>query len=221
MTPELRLDAAGSFPTGNRSGLPYRLDPIAALALGAVAAPVIAAAGVMIAILSKRSPFIAHERVGAGGKKFWMWKLRTMWPLERPDRTRPRLVEYVCQSGLPGPKPTRDERVTSRFALFCRKFSIDELPQLFHVVAGQMSLVGPRPITREELLEYYGAGATNVVLSLRPGITGLWQIEGRSSLSFDERRHLDLCLVHAFSLRLYLSVLIRTVPRVLRGTDAC
>lgn len=220
LTPELRLESTSPYFVKNDTCGPYRIDPLAALVLGALAAPVIAVAGLSILLLSRRSPFIAHERVGIGGSSFWMWKLRTMWPSGEPGGGSFRLVEYVTDTRTPGLKSARDHRISSRFALFCRKFSIDELPQLFHVMAGQMSLVGPRPITRQELQQYYGAQTANQVLRLRPGITGLWQIQGRSSLSFDERRDLDLQLVRTFNLRLYCSILLRTIPRVVCGNDS-
>jgi lipopolysaccharide/colanic/teichoic acid biosynthesis glycosyltransferase len=83
-----------------------------------------------------------------------------------------------------------------------------------------MSLVGPRPITRAELETHYGDRADEVV-SLRPGLTGLWQIGGRSHLSYDERRRLDLLLVREFSPALYFSILLRSIPKVLTGSGAC
>ena len=101
----------------------------------------------------------------------------------------------------------------------CRRFSLDELPQLAHVVAGQMSLVGPRPITRVELAKHYGSSADEV-MSLLPGMTGLWQVLGRDRLSYARRRRLDLFLVRHFSTRLYFLILLRTIPSVLLGRNA-
>ena len=97
--------------------------------------------------------------------------------------------------------------------------SLDEMPQLVHVIRGEMSLVGPRPITRAELDAYYGNAAAEV-LSLRPGITGLWQVMGRNRLTYAQRRRLDLWLVRRASPRLFFAILARTVPRVLSGRGA-
>ena len=96
---------------------------------------------------------------------------------------------------------------------------MDELPQLWHVVRGDMSLVGPRPITRAELETYYGTDAFEV-LSMRPGMTGLWQVMGREELSYADRRRLDLVLVRTASVRTYITLLLRSAPYVLRGKNA-
>jgi lipopolysaccharide/colanic/teichoic acid biosynthesis glycosyltransferase len=114
---------------------------------------------------------------------------------------------------------TKGARVTSRFAAFCRRYSLDELPQLWHVVRGDMALVGPRPLTRQELDTYYGPDAARVVLA-RPGLTGLWQIRGRSRLTYSQRRRLDVFLVEKWSISLYCRILFLTLPRVLGGKDA-
>lgn len=146
-----------------------------------------------------------------------MLKLRTMWTRGAPGRFRaiedlPEMTEFV--------KTANDRRITSGFALWCRRTSVDEIPQLLHVICGKMSFVGPRPITRTELELYYGNAAAAEVLSLRPGLTGLWQVMGRNRLSYKQRRRLDLWLVRRASPRLFLAILIRTVPRVLSGSGA-
>lgn len=112
-----------------------------------------------------------------------------------------------------------DPRITSRFAAFCRRHSLDELPQLLHVVRGEMSIIGPRPITAGELDEYYGSSAQEI-LSVRPGLTGLWQVRGRSRLSYARRRRLDSLLVRRGSLRLRLYILRRSIGSVFTGRDA-
>ena len=121
-------------------------------------------------------------------------------------------VPLVC----PGAK---NARVTSPFAAFCRRYSIDELPQLWHVMRGEMALVGPRPLTRQELDTYYGGDAAQVV-SAKPGLSGLWQVYGRSSLTYAQRRRLDLLLVRNWSVSLYFRILLVTLPCVLAGKDA-
>jgi exopolysaccharide production protein ExoY len=198
----------------------YRFEPILGVALSILAMPVVVAAGAVLAILSHRSPFIAHRRVGRGGVPFWMWKLRTMWPDPASPAGPWQLIERIAGTEIPEQKSlTVDPRVRNRFSAFCRRHSIDELPQLIHVVCGQMSLVGPRPITREELDRHYGSGAEEI-LRMRPGLTGFWQINGRNSLTYDERYKLDLQLVREFSFRVYLAVLLKTLPKLINGADS-
>jgi lipopolysaccharide/colanic/teichoic acid biosynthesis glycosyltransferase len=170
-----------------------------------------------ILILSRGSPLVAHLRLGRYGTPFRTLKFRTMWPAERCGRLT--LLECIGDVAGPNLKSADDPRVTSAFARFCRRFSIDELPQLANVVRGDMSLVGPRPLTAAELREHYSS-AIDEVLSVKPGITGLWQVMGRSRLTYERRRRLDLFLVRRWSARLYVAILLRTIPEVLRGRDA-
>ncbi|MFZ0593388.1 MAG: sugar transferase [Bryobacteraceae bacterium] len=181
--------------------------------------PVLIAAALIIAALSRRSPLVAHSRVGLGGKPIWVLKLRTMWIGDR--RTGSIFVERlpIVTSAFRGPKTADDPRVTSRFAAFCRRYSIDELPQLWNVVQGDLALVAPRPLTRQELDTYYGADAV-LLLSRKPGLSGLWQISGRSRLTYRQRRRLDLFMIRKWSVLLYFRILILTLPRVLAGKDA-
>ena len=128
-------------------------------------------------LLSGRSPWIAHRRVGRYGSVLWVPKLRTMW--ERRQQF-PRLqdllsIEYIDDEHGPGMKGPDDPRVKSRLARFCRQHSLDEVPQLILVVTGRMSLIGPRPVTPAELAEIYGPDAPEIV-SVKPGISGLWQV---------------------------------------------
>lgn len=183
--------------------------------------PLLGLAAVSIWILSgRRSPLVAHLRVGARGQRFWMIKLRTMWPRSVPARREERgWVERVVSREVLDVKPRHDPRVTSRFAAWCRTYSIDELPQLWHVLRGEMSLVGPRPLTAEELEKYYGEQAAEIQ-EVPPGLTGLWQVLGRNRLGYRQRRRLDLFLVRHYSLGLYVRILWRTVPKVLSGSGA-
>jgi exopolysaccharide production protein ExoY len=195
----------------------YRVEPyVAALAL-VVAAPALAVVAVVITLLARRTPLVRHRRVGWRGADLPVLKFRTMWEPNQPWATL-FAIEDVSNA-IPVTKNGEDDRITSRFAAWCRKHSIDELPQLYHVVRGEMSLVGPRPITRGELEEHYGPSA-EMVLSLRPGLTGLWQLMGRSRLTYSKRKRLDLRLVRCASPDLYFRILFRSVPRVLMGHDA-
>jgi exopolysaccharide production protein ExoY len=177
-------------------------------------------AAIATSILSRRSPFIAHLRIGKDGKAFWVWKLRTMWPRRQPASPRERgWVQRIECDPPHRTKSPRDARITSRFAQFCRRHSIDELPQFWHVMRGQMSLVGPRPLTRGELMQHYGARASEI-LTRKPGLTGYWQTRGRSRLSYSERVALDLLLVRDLSTRVYLQLLLRTLPELVSGDNA-
>jgi len=192
-------------------------------ALGALAAlsPVLLAAGVTIRCLSGEAPLVAHLRVGRKGRPLWMLKFRTMWgDRRRRNATRPRLVERISDEAGPSLKSFSDPRVRSRFARFCRRFSIDELPQLLHVARGEMSLVGPRPLTAGELEEHYD-GCADEVLEVKPGLSGLWQVMGRNRLSYEQRRAYDLLYVRNRSLRLYLTILARTPVEVFSGRNSC
>jgi lipopolysaccharide/colanic/teichoic acid biosynthesis glycosyltransferase len=183
----------------------------------AAASPLIAVSAVAASALSGRSPFVGHLRVGQGGKTFWMLKLRTMWE-GRSSRGHGWVERIVAEPSGDGKDPA-DPRVTSRFAAFCRRHSIDELPQLWHVVRGEMSLVGPRPLTRTELVRYYGRHVAEL-LSVKPGLTGVWQVRGRSAVNFPRRVTMDLELVRTLSPKLYLSLLLRTLPALIHGKGA-
>jgi len=196
----------------------YRIERVLALAVSVALAPLMIAIAAIIVALSRQSPLIRHRRVGWRGEDLWMLKFRTMWRAGAPEGPL-RAIEDLPDLP-PEPKRGSTKRVSSRFAAFCRRYSLDEVPQLLHVVRGEMSFVGPRPITRRELDEHYGDCATEV-LSLRPGLTGLWQATGRNRLSYDQRRRLDLMLVRRASPGLFLKILVRTIPRVVRGYGAC
>ena len=149
-----------------------------------------------------------------------MLKIRTMWNRgEARGWSGPVWIEYLRDTSVPLFKGDRDPRVSSALARFCRRFSLDELPQLAHVLSGRMRLVGPRPITREEWDEHYGPSAAEV-LSVLPGMTGLWQVMGRNRLTYAQRRRLDLFYVRRRSWRLDWGLLWRTPARVLSGRGA-
>ncbi|MCC6369013.1 MAG: sugar transferase [Bryobacterales bacterium] len=194
-------------------------DRLLAAVLLVFVLPVLPILALMIRILSRRSPFVAHLRVGRDGGQLWMVKFRTMWPRTAPMEDCPIWIERIASSEVPAIKTTADPRITSRFGAWCRAHSVDELPQLWHAARGEMSLVGPRPVTAKELEEHYGEHAAEV-LRVKPGITGLWQISGRNHLSYGQRLRLDLCLVRHYSPKLYFQILLRTIPRVLSGAGA-
>src|SRR5579872_2167798 len=200
--------------------LVHAAERLAAGAVLLLLAPVLILLAALTCILSQRSPLVAHLRVGQDGRPLWVLKFRTMWGTNevRAGRRSGWLVEHITERACPA-KCASDPRVTSRFAKFCRRHSIDELPQLIHVLRGQMSLVGPRPITAVELQSHYGEYAAEI-LAARPGLTGLWQIMGRNRLSYRQRLRLDLFLVRHRCPKLYLRVFLRSIPRVVSGKDA-
>jgi lipopolysaccharide/colanic/teichoic acid biosynthesis glycosyltransferase len=116
-------------------------------------------------------------------------------------------------------KLRHDPRVT-RVGRFLRATSLDELPQLINVLAGQMSLVGPRPVTRAELAKFYGPMETAAYSSVRPGLTGLWQVKGRSELGYDNRVALDTLYAQRLSIRTDLVILVQTIDVVVRQRGA-
>ena len=191
---------------------------VAAFAL-ALVSPVLFLAMLSVTFLSRRSPLVAHRRVGEAGCAIWVLKLRTMWSKECDGRWL--FVERLpsSQTDCQAPKAAGDPRVTHRFAALCRRFSVDELPQLWNVLQGEMALVGPRPLTSSELRRHYGPDAVEI-LTRRPGISGLWQITGRSRLSYAQRRRLDLFLVRNWSIALYCKILLVTLPKALTGKNA-
>jgi len=211
-TQELARTVARRFP------LLEAIERAAGFLLLAAASPVILTSAVLITILSGRSPFVAHYRVGFLGKPFWTLKLRTMWRRSDPVGTS-NWIERVVAEPQDDEKLPADPRVTSRFAAFCRRHSIDELPQLWQVLRGEMSLVGPRPLTRSELVRHYGVYTAELV-SVKPGITGLWQVYGRSAIRFPQRSAMDLALVRSLAPAMYFKILLRTLPEIIQGKNA-
>ena len=153
------------------------------------------------------------------GKPFWTLKLRSMWNSDHPEAAERGWIEYVVAEPDEDGKDRSDPRIASRFAAFCRRHSIDELPQLWHVARGEMSLVGPRPLTRSEVERHYGVRAAEL-LSVKPGITGLWQVYGRSAIRFPQRSAMDLEMIRSLNARMYLRILLRTIPAIIRGNGA-
>jgi exopolysaccharide production protein ExoY len=195
------------------------LERIAATVTLLALLPLLLAIAVCICLLSRRSPFVAHRRVGRKGSELWVLKFRTMWNDPESSVRSHILVQRVPGGSELQLKHSEDPRVTSPFAALCRRYSVDELPQLWHVLRGDMALIGPRPLTGQELARFYGSDADRLLL-VRPGLSGLWQVSGRSKLTLEERRRLDLYMLENWSLKLYLRILRATVPCVLSGRDA-
>jgi exopolysaccharide production protein ExoY len=195
------------------------VEKLGSCLLLAVAAPVIAAAALLILAVSRRSPFIAHLRVGHHGRALWLLKLRTMWDKSPALPSERGWLERIVAEPAGLQKSPADSRISNPVAAFCRRHSIDELPQLFHVITGEMSLVGPRPLTASELAFHYGCRIPQV-LSAKPGLTGLWQTQGRSALDWPTRVTLDIHHLRSRSLRFYFEILYRTFPILISGRGA-
>lgn len=170
-------------------------------------------------IATSRGPAIfRHRRVGFNGKHFDCYKFRTM-VTDAPERLRKLLESNPAAAAewTANRKLRNDPRVTAIGAIL-RKSSLDELPQLFNVLKGDMSIVGPRPVTDDELERY--STAIGAYLACRPGITGLWQVSGRSTTTYDKRVACDAFYARNWSMTLDAKILIVTIPSLLASDSA-
>jgi exopolysaccharide biosynthesis polyprenyl glycosylphosphotransferase len=172
-------------------------------------APIILFFAILIKIDSKGPVFYEADRYGKGGKPFKFYKLRSMYVGAHESRSN---LMHLNQVKGPVFKLFDDPRIT-RVGRFMRKCSIDEMPQMYNVLKGDMSLVGPRPPIPEEVEKYEPWQLRR--LSLKPGITCLWQISGRSRLGFDEWMRLDIEYINNQSFWMDMKILLRTIPAVL------
>lgn len=179
-----------------------------------VLAPVFAAVALIVKFSSPGPVFFRQERVGRDGEPFDVLKFRSM-----VVNAEELLDDLVTENEGDGPlfKMKSDPRVT-KIGAFIRKTSLDELPQLINVIRNEMSLVGPRPALRAEMAEW--DSALYARLQVKPGITGMWQVSGRSGTSFAEYTRLDLYYVHNWSLLVDLSILVKTIPAVMKSDGA-
>ncbi len=221
---EHRLTAT-SLPTREQAGELLRrvVERLAALGLLALLSPLLAVIALAVRATSPGPALFSQVRIGRHGRPFKMYKFRSMVDGAADDDAAHR--EYVAQLLRPGApvhggqeglyKLAKDPRVT-RVGTFLRRTSFDELPQLINVVRGEMSLVGPRPVLPWEVELFEPAFMAR--FAVLPGITGLWQISGRSVLTMREALDLDLRYVREKSLRLDLLILLKTVSVVLEGS---
>lgn len=190
------------------------MDIILGSLLLLIASPVIAIAALAIVLVDRGSPFYTQERVGQNGKRFRMYKLRTMVRGAHAMRE-----EILHLNEVEGPvfKIRNDPRLHA-IGGFLRRGSIDELPNLWNVLLGNMSLVGPRPPLPSEVEHYSVAAARR--LTVPQGITCLWQINGRSDVSFEEWMRLDNRYIDTWSPWSDLAILVKTIPAVIRKDGA-
>jgi len=180
-----------------------------------VFSPVLLAAAFLIKLTSDGPIFFLQERIGINKRRFLIWKFSTM--VMGAEALLPQLEE---QNEVSGPvfKIKEDPRIT-KIGKWLRRSSIDELPQLFNVLKGDMSLVGPRPLPVRDY-EGFNEDWQRRRFSVRPGITCLWQVQGRSSIGFEQWMALDLQYLDEWSLWLDLKILAMTIPAVMKGSGA-
>lgn len=193
-------------------------DVIGSLVLILLVLPLALIAALVIAVDSRGPILFVHRRVGRNEVEFPLVKFRTMIRkaedalADHIARDEEQLDEWERSRKL-----RNDPRIT-RAGGFLRRFSIDEVPQILNVFWGHMSLVGPRPIVRDEV-PYFGDRARQI-LGVRPGVTGLWAVSGRSNLSYEERVELEFRYASSWNLWMDAKILLRTIPAVFRGHGA-
>jgi len=181
---------------------------VGATALAAAGAPLMALAAIAVRLESPGPALFRQVRVGRDGRRFEMWKFRTM-VVDAEERRS----ELIARSRDPNWLDVEDDPRVTRVGRILRHTSLDELPQVFNVLRGEMSLVGPRPLIPAEharMPEW-----ARVRDEVTPGITGLWQVAGRTDLTFEEMLELDRRYVETRSARRNLEILVRTIPAVL------
>ena len=210
-----------SVMTMNMAPDDYRLvvkrvvDIVGAVVALVLLSPVMALAALAVKLTSPGPVFFTQERCGLNRRTFRMIKFRTM-VTNAADLQQ--VLESKNEANGPVFKIARDPRITP-VGRFLRKTSIDELPQLFNVLRGEMSLVGPRPLPMRDVRRFR-RGTDMRRFSVTPGLTCLWQVSGRSSIGFGEWVQLDLQYIDDWSLQQDLQILVRTVPAVIRGDGA-
>jgi exopolysaccharide biosynthesis polyprenyl glycosylphosphotransferase len=200
--------------SGGQMLLKASFDRSMGIVILVLAAPLLLAIAAAVRLTSHGPALFTQTRVGVGGREFSIYKFRSMVP----DAER-KLIDLAQHDEGNGTlfKIRSDPRVT-RIGQYLRRYSLDELPQLLNVARGEMSLVGPRPPLPSEVADYNDDAVRR--LRVRPGMTGLWQVSGRSDLSWEQSLQLDLRYVDNWSMTLDLSILWRTLRAVVRGSGA-
>jgi exopolysaccharide biosynthesis polyprenyl glycosylphosphotransferase len=191
-------------------------DLIASVALILSLSPVLLVLAVLVKLEDRGPVIFAQTRIGRWGRLFKMYKFRSMCQ-NAEEKLREILPQNHHRQGVTF-KMKEDPRIT-RVGRWMRRYSLDELPQLFNVVKGDMSLVGPRPPLPREVDMY--SVPDRLRLAAVPGLTCFWQIGGRSEIDFKEQVHLDVLYIESQSLWLDVKILLKTVPAVLSGRGAC
>lgn len=213
-TPGVRSDRGLTHARAWKRSIKRAIDVVGGVLLIVLLAPILVVTAIAIRVSSRGSVFYVQVRVGKGGRPFRMLKFRSMRRQAHDDRDN---VIHLNEVSGPVFKIREDPRLT-RVGRLMRKLSIDELPQLMNVIAGQMSLVGPRPPLPEEY-ETYGPRECRR-LSVRPGLTCIWQVSGRSDVDFESWVDMDLEYIDTWSFGQDLKLLLLTIPAVLSGRGA-
>lgn len=194
-------------------------DILFSLSILLLFSPVLFLIAIATRLTSKGPIFYAHKRVGRGAKLFNCYKFRTMY--KDADKRLEDLLNKDAQlkkEWEASYKLKKDPRVTP-IGTFLRKTSLDEFPQFWNVLKGDLSIVGPRPVIRDEMIKYYGEKAAKI-LSIRPGLTGLWQVSGRSDTSYSKRVLLDEEYINNQSLALDIKLVLKTIPVMISSKGA-
>ena len=194
------------------------IDIFLCIAASPVLIPVTAVIAVLVKLTSRGPVFYGHKRVGRNGKEFKCWKFRSMG-----INAQERLKEILATDPVRAAEWEKDRKFTddprvTKFGKFLRKTSLDELPQIWNIFAGEMSFVGPRPVTQPELSKY--GKYSDYILSVKPGLSGMWQISGRSDTGYEERINLDTYYIQNWSIWLDIWIIIKTVWVVIKGKGA-
>lgn len=201
--------------TPTKSGIPMVLQQLAAISILLIASPFLCIIALCIYLESPGKVIFSQIRIGQNGRHFKFYKFRSMFlasdkRYKLPD-PRQSNRDGICEKFIDDPRITKVGK-------FIRKYSIDELPQLFNVLLGDMTLVGPRPALACESYQYTHQQFKR--LACKPGLTGLWQVSGRADTSFDEQIDLDLRYINQQSIFFDIKILFATIPAVLMAKGA-
>ncbi len=194
------------------------IDLMLILVSSPMTVPLVGIVALIVKITSPGPVFYGHKRIGKDGREFKCWKFRSM-VVDADKMLKKILTENpdMRKEWERDRKFTNDPRVT-KIGKFLRKTSIDEIPQFFNVLTGEMSFIGPRPVTQPELAKY--GSRADFILSVQPGLSGMWQISGRSDTGYEERITLDSYYIQNWSIWLDIWIIVKTIYTVLRGKGA-
>lgn len=195
-------------------------DIFSSLAMIILLSPVLLVFAILVKVTSKGPVLFKDKRVGKNGKTISIWKFRSMYA-DAEDRLKDYLTDEQYENWLKERKIDNDPRIT-KIGKFIRKTSIDELPQLFNIFSGRISVVGPRPVTDFEIETNYDEEDRNILLSMKPGLTGYWQVYGRSDVDYEsgERQKLELEYYKHRGFFFDLKLIFMTIPSVLKHRGA-
>jgi len=203
-------------PSATYAHVKRGIDVVLSVVALMLALPLLAVVAALVRCSSRGPVLFRQLRIGRDGRAFTVLKFRSMCSDAEARLRDLNLYESFVATGYK--LPVADEFRLTRIGRFLRRSSLDELPQLFNVIRGDMSLVGPRPVVPDELASY--GDLVHCYLGVRPGLTGMWQVTGRSAVQFPERAHIDHQYFLRRSVRLDLAILARTPRTVLRGDGA-